>query len=215
MYMINCILPVLPPSRIYPTPKKHRFCVYDSLPKLCMIVSSIGTIKYNLAHWLCNLLSLLVADDYSCKDTFSLVSQIKNANLSSKFLVFYFAIGVFTNIPLQEANDIAINLSFNHNPNLNIFKKELKKIFLFAISQTHFHFNFKIGSPWVLPLAPVLANIFKGFLESYWLNEYKHNKPKFYLRYVDEILAAFDREQDSSNFLNFSNKKHLNIKLAI
>ena len=28
-------------------------------------------------------------------------------------------------------------------------------------------------------------------------------KPKFYLRYVDVILAAFDKEQDSLNFLNF------------
>ena len=46
------------------------------------------------------------------------------------------------------------------------------------------------------PLVPVLANIFMGFHESKWLNEYKLNKPKFYLRYVDDILAAFDNEQD-------------------
>ena len=45
-------------------------------------------------------------------------------------------------------------------------------------------------------LAPVLANIFMGFRESKWLNEYNLNKPKFYLRCVDEILAAFDNEQD-------------------
>ena len=53
------------------------------------------------------------------------------------------------------------------------------------------------------PLAPVLANIFMGFHESKWLNEYNLNKPKFYLRYVDDILAAFDNEQDSLNFSNF------------
>ena len=33
-----------------------------------------------------------------------------------------------------------------------------------------------------------------------WLNEYNLNKPKFYLRYIDDILAAFDNEQDSLNF---------------
>ena len=33
-----------------------------------------------------------------------------------------------------------------------------------------------------------------GFHESKWLNEYNLNKPKFYLRYVDDILAAFDNE---------------------
>ena len=50
------------------------------------------------------------------------------------------------------------------------------------------------------PLAPVLANVFMGFHESKWLNEYNLNRRKFYLRYVDDILADFDNEQDSLNF---------------
>ena len=54
-----------------------------------------------------------------------------------------------------------------------------------------------------------------GFCESKWLNEYNLNKPKFYLRYVDDILAAFEKEQDSLNFLNFLNNKHPNIKFMI
>ena len=53
------------------------------------------------------------------------------------------------------------------------------------------------------PLAPVIANILMAFHESKWLNEYNLNKPKFHLRYVDDILAAFDNKQDSLNFLNF------------
>ena len=65
------------------------------------------------------------------------------------------------------------------------------------------------------PLALVLANIFMGFYESKWLNEYNFNKPKFYLRYVDYILAAFKNEQDSLNFLNRLNNKHPNIKFMI
>ena len=61
------------------------------------------------------------------------------------------------------------------------------------------------------PLALVLAHIFMGFNESKWLNEYNFNKPKFDLRYVDDILAAFENEQDSLNFLSFSNNRHPNI----
>ena len=53
------------------------------------------------------------------------------------------------------------------------------------------------------PLAPVLANIFMSFHESKWFNEYNLKRPKFYLRYVDDILADFDNEQDSLDFLNF------------
>ena len=65
------------------------------------------------------------------------------------------------------------------------------------------------------PVAPVLGNIFMGFHESKWLNEYNLNKPKFYLRYVDDILAAFDNEQDSLIFLNFLNNRHPNTKFTI
>ena len=65
------------------------------------------------------------------------------------------------------------------------------------------------------PLAPVLVNIFMYFCKSKWLNEYNLNKLKFYLKYVDNILAAFEKEQDSSIFLNFLNNKYLNIKFTI
>ena len=40
------------------------------------------------------------------------------------------------------------------------------------------------------PLAPALANVLMGFYESKWLNECNLNKSKFYLEYVDDILAA-------------------------
>ena len=62
------------------------------------------------------------------------------------------------------------------------------------------------------PLAFVLASIFVGFYKSKWLNEYNFNKPKFYLRYVDNVLDPFDKEQDSLNFLN---KRHPNTKYTI
>ena len=92
----------------------HKFSSSDSFPKLRPIVSSIGTFNYNLARFLCDLLSPLVPNDYSCKDTFSFVSQIKNTNLSKK-----------VPIPLEETIDIAINLIFDDNPNGSLTKKEL------------------------------------------------------------------------------------------
>ena len=54
-----------------------------------------------------------------------------------------------------------------------------------------------------------------GFCKSKWLNEYNLNKPKFYLKYVDDILAAFDNEQDLLNFFDFLNNRHPNIKFTI
>ena len=125
-------------ARIYGTPKMHKFSFSDSFPKLRPNVSSIGAFDYNLARFLCDLLSPLVPNDYSCKYTFSFVSQIKNANLSKKFLVSYDVTSLFTIIPLQETIDIAINLIFNHNPNLNITKKELKNFFFCYITDSFY-----------------------------------------------------------------------------
>ena len=97
--MINCILLVLllPVSVLVSmlvsmVLLKGTFSSSDSFPKLRPIVSSfIGTFNYNLARSLCDLLSPLVLNDYSCKDTFSFVSHIKNKNLfriSTMQLVF-------------------------------------------------------------------------------------------------------------------------------
>ena len=65
----------------------------------------------------------------------------------------------------------------------------------------HFIFNSQFfnqidGAAMGSPLAPALANILMVFYESKWYNEYNLNKAKIYLRYADDILAAFDNEQD-------------------
>ena len=89
-------------ARIYGTPKMHNFSSNDSFPKLHPIVSSMGTFNYNIVRFLCDLLSPLVPNDYSCKVTLSFVSQVKNANLSEKFLVSYDVTSLFSNIPLEK-----------------------------------------------------------------------------------------------------------------
>ena len=65
------------------------------------------------------------------------------------------------------------------------------------------------------PLTPVLANISMGFYKSKWLNIDNLNKSKLYLRYVDGILAVFDKEPHLLNFSDFLNKKRSNIKFTI
>ena len=68
------------------------------------------------------------------KILFLLFVKLKIANLSKIFLVSNDVASVFTNVPLEETIDIAINIIFNLNHNLNIARKELKKLFLFATS---------------------------------------------------------------------------------
>ena len=202
----------------YGTLEMQKFSSSDSFHKLRPIVSAKGTFNYNLTRFICGLYSPLVPNDYPCKDTFSFVSQINNASLSRKFLVSYDVTSLFTNIPIQETIGIVINLIFNHNPNVNIPKKNLKNFSFLPHHRLIFISKFynqidgvAIGSP----LAPVLANIFMGFYKSKWLNKYNLNKPKFYLRYVDDIPAEFGNEEDPLNFLIFLDNRHPKVKFTI
>ena len=52
---------------------------------------------------------------------------------------------LFTNIPLNETIDLAVDIVFNNNnQSMSIAKPQLKKLFVFAASQTHFLFNDEI-----------------------------------------------------------------------
>ena len=51
--------------------------------------------------------------------------------------------------------------------------------------------------------------------KSKWFNQYNLNRPKFYLKYVDDILAASDNKQDSLNLKLLLNNRHTIIKFMI
>ena len=74
------------PARIYGTPKMYKFSSSDSFPKLRSIVPSIGNFNYNLARFLCDLLSPLFPDDYSRKNTFFFILKLRMQILPKTFL---------------------------------------------------------------------------------------------------------------------------------
>ena len=75
-------------AHIYGTRKMHKFSSSDSFPKLRLIVSSIGTFNYNLARFLCDHLSPLVPNNYSCKDNFLLFLKLRMPIFPKNFLFF-------------------------------------------------------------------------------------------------------------------------------
>ena len=92
---------------------------------------------------------------------------------------------LFTNIPLNETIDIAIELLMVNEPSIKFSRKDLKTLFQFATSKSHFLFEGEIydqidGVAMGSPLAPVLANIFMGHYEKIWIENYKDNKVEFY-----------------------------------
>ena len=89
----------------------------------------------------------------------------------SKFMVSFDVESLFTNIPLEECIDLAVNHISEGNPDIKLNKSEPRSLFTTATTQTHFIFNgsfydqidgLAMRSP---GLAPVLANFFMGHHE--------------------------------------------------
>ena len=136
-----------------------------------------------------------------------------------KFLISFDVTSLFTNIPLEETINIAIDTIFQNYPNVKFTRKELQKLFKIATSETHFIFNNEIydqidGVSMGSPLAPILANLFMGYHEKDWIEKAQVAKPTFYKRYVDDIFAVFESELDADTFHTYLNTKHKNIKFT-
>lgn len=121
---------------------------------------------------------------------------------------------------MDETIDIATNIILENYQNIKISRTDLKKLFEFCTSKTHFMFNGNFfdqidGVAMGSPLAPVLANLFMSFNEKIWIESYEGVKPFFYKRYVDDIFAVFSNEQEATKFFNYINNKHPNIKFTM
>ena len=101
----------------------------------------------------------------STQDTFTFIKELEEVRDYNNFLVSFDVSSLFTNIPLNETIELALDYILSNNPEVNISRKDLKKLFQFATSETHFYFNGEIyeqvdGVAMGSPLAPVLANLF-------------------------------------------------------
>ena len=208
------------PARIYGLPKIHKVKSDQEIPPFRPIISSLGTYNYNLSKWLVSLLGPLVPDEHSTKDTFTFISELKKVDISEKFLVSYDVVSLFTNIPLRETIDIAVDLILKSNRSLKVSRKDLVQLFMFATAETHFIFDGAMydqidGVAMGSPLGPVLANLFMSHHENGWIKDYNQGHIHFYRRYVDDIFAVFDSHDEANKFLEYINSKHPNIKFTM
>ena len=173
-----------------------------------------------MSVFLGKLLSPCINKDYSADDTFTFVTDIRKVSANNKFMVSYDGISLFTNVPLNETINIAVEVIFKNNPNIKITKPELVNLFKFATSETHFLFDNNFydqidGVAMGSPLGPVLANLFMSYHEKQWIEEHKYSNITFYRRYVDDIFCLVENEFVAKDFLTYLNNKHPNIKFTM
>ena len=103
------------PSRLHVTPRVHKIKSNSEVPSFRPIVSSIGSFNYNLSRFLCDMLATFILTDYCTQDSFSLVKNIQEVSVSDYFMVSYDVCSLFTNIPLKETIDLAVDIIFDKN----------------------------------------------------------------------------------------------------
>ena len=206
-------------ARIYGLPNLHKLKSADDQLKVRPIVSCINSFNYGLSGYLAKLLNPLIPKDHCADDTFSFLSDIKRIRNEDFYMVSYDVTSLFTNIPLNETINLATDLIFENNPEIKISKNDLKELFRFATSESHFLFDGNFydqidGVAMGSPLGPVLANLFMAIHEKDWLKNC-NSPPIFYRRYVDDIFCLVKNETEANSFLTYLNSKHANIKFTV
>jgi len=110
------------PARIYGLPKIHKVQDHSSTPPFRLIVSPIGTHNYNIAKYLCILLNPHIPNDYCACDTFTFVREVTRLHTLNKFMVSFDVESLFTNIPLIESIDLAVDYIIKGNPDINLIR---------------------------------------------------------------------------------------------
>ena len=76
------------------------------------------------------MLTPFILTDYCTRSSFSFVKEVQGVSVSDYFMVSYDVCSLFTNIPLNETIDLAVDIIFDDNQSMNITKPQLKKLLL-------------------------------------------------------------------------------------
>ena len=126
---------------------------------------------------------------------------------------------LFTNVPLDETIDIALDKLYSLSDPPRLPRSVLQKLLEFATKKSHFLFDGQYydqidGVAMGSPLGPVLANIFMCRFEEKWVLS-GQVCPSFWYRYVDDTFTMFENKDTANGFLQYLNSRHNSIKFTI
>ena len=204
------------PGILYGLPKTHK----KDVP-VRPVLSTIGSFNYNLAKFLVPIIEPLTTNQYTLKNSFEFVNDIKKKNLTNKIMASFDITSLFTNIPLNETINIIVKQLFKDT---DLFMGFTRKLFTemleLAVKDSPFQFNDKFysqcdGVAMGNCLGPTFANAFLCYYENIWLSNCPNSfKPLYYKRYVDDTFLLFNSADHIPRFLEYLNSQHENIKFT-
>ena len=184
------------------------------------ILRMINSPTYRLSKFVNQLLQP-VRDAVSSKtvtDSFDFIQRIRAMDLSNSFLCSFGVVSLFTNVPLEEAISFIKLTCDQLKIQLPIEFEFLKSLILLCIHNIQFSFDntlyfLRDGVAMGSPLAPTLADIFVGYLETFVIKTCEFS-PTHYFRFVDDTLAVFASPSHVQPFLESLNNLHTNLRFA-
>ena len=211
------------PARLYATAKTHKFSSADSVNindlKFRPIINQTGTMTYNAAKVISDYLRHLCKNKYIINDTLSFADMIERLPPlpDDEECVSSDVVSLFTNVPLDETIDYIIESIYTHKklPQICsklVFRRLLEKITKDCTFQLCFKFYKQVnGCAMGVPLSVTLYDVYMAKMEDDVVEKYQ---PKFYKRYVDDIINRRKENQADLLFNNLNNY-HQNIKLTL
>nr|VZI49923.1 unnamed protein product [Spirometra erinaceieuropaei] len=182
-------------ARFYGLTKVHK----EGAP-LRPIVSLKGTPTYGLAKWLFQRLNFLTSDSST---TFSSSTQflekLKGVSLlSSDIMVSFDMTSLFTSIPQDlavETIELLLREKYDETEN-RLGHAQIIQVLRFCL-KTYFTFDGTIyeqvkGTPMGSSILGLIAEVVPQRLESL---VFRHHRPKFLARYVDDTFVVIERDQ--------------------
>ena len=187
------------PGYLYGNPKIHK---NQHDPPMRPIISQVGTVTYETAKALNDLLKQYIPTKYMISLTQEFMHTLKST-ANTGILASLDVESLFTNVPVIETIEIIINRAYNHetlSPPA-IPKTSLEQLLLLCTTETPFQDTngdmyiqvdgVSMGSP----LGPLFANFYMAELENNIIPFLKpEESPLVYCRYVDDIFLIVNRK---------------------
>ena len=142
------------------------------MPKFRLILSAINIYGYKIAQFLIPILEPPTHNEFTIKDSFSFGKETTTQH-SSVFMASLDVESLFTNIPLNGANNNCV--SDLHNKNLydeKLMHRDPLKLIDKTISESPLivlFINKLTGWQWVLPWVPPLQMHFSAIMKKGWI----------------------------------------------
>ena len=167
------------------------------------ITSGIGSAPHRLAKVLARPLSsaLGTISDAHLRNTDDLMEQIKDVDLTDKYLASFDVKSLFTNVSVDGALEAIKSIVKNIDPNqLPVPKDDYVKLLAMCLTFGGFQFRSEEycqhrGLAMGSPLSPVAACLYMEWLEKHHYQDIMGNNV-VWVRYVDDILVVVPKEMN-------------------